>query len=134
MASTQLSYGTHSIPILKSAKIYFAPRSQTSLASKTCRGGGLADAHDLGSCTARCGGSTPLLGTTQMKRVIIVHGWDGHPEEGWFPWLKDKLEKKEFQVQVPTMPKPGEPKINLWVSRLAKVVGNVDKNTFFVGH
>lgn len=68
------------------------------------------------------------------NRVFIVHGWGGYPQEGWFPWLKEKLEEKEFQVQIPTMPKPGKPKINLWVSQLVKVVGNVDKNTFFVGH
>ena len=22
------------------------------------------------------------------KRAFIIHGWDGYPDEGWFPWLK----------------------------------------------
>lgn len=69
-----------------------------------------------------------------QKRVFIVHGWDGNPEEGWFPWLKKELERKGFQVQVPAMPKPTEPRIEAWVSYLAKTVGEVDENTFFVGH
>ena len=25
------------------------------------------------------------------KRVFIVHGWGGHPDEGWFPWLSSEL-------------------------------------------
>lgn len=36
-----------------------------------------------------------------MKRIFIAHGWDGCPEEGWFPWLKKELEIREFEVFVP---------------------------------
>jgi len=68
------------------------------------------------------------------KKVFIIHGWDGHPDEGWFPWLKKELEQKGFQVQVPAMPEPTEPKIEAWVSHLSKIVGDVDENIFFVGH
>ena len=68
------------------------------------------------------------------KRAFIIHGWDGYPDEGWFPWLKNELEQKGFQVQVPAMPEPAEPKIEAWVSHLSKIVGDVDENTFFVGH
>jgi len=68
------------------------------------------------------------------KRAFIIHGWDEYPDEGWFPWLKNELEQKGFQVQVPIMPKSAEPKITAWVSHLYKIVGDVDENTFFVGH
>ena len=68
------------------------------------------------------------------KRVFIIHGWDGYPEEGWFPWLKTELEKNNFQVQVLAMPKPENPNIETWISFLSKVVGNVDENTYFIGH
>ncbi len=67
-------------------------------------------------------------------RVFIIHGWDGYPEEGWFPWLKKELEAKGFEVHVPEMPNPEEPKIETWVSHLAGVVGDPNKNTYFVGH
>lgn len=50
------------------------------------------------------------------KRAFIIHGWDGYPDEGWFPWLKTELEKNGFQVHVPAMPKSAEPKIEAWVS------------------
>lgn len=69
-----------------------------------------------------------------QKRVFIIHGWDGHPEEGWFPWLKQELEQKKFSVVMPAMPDAAEPDIEAWTSYLSRVVGNADENTFFVGH
>ena len=68
------------------------------------------------------------------KRAFIIHGWDGYPDEGWFPWLKTELEKNGFQAHVPAMPEPARPKIEAWVSHLSKTVGDVDENTYFVGH
>ncbi|MFH1170211.1 MAG: alpha/beta fold hydrolase [Candidatus Vogelbacteria bacterium] len=69
-----------------------------------------------------------------MKRAFIVHGWGGYPEEGWFPWLKQELEKKGFQVVVPTMPETDTPKIEAWVNHLANLVGQPDEETFLIGH
>ncbi len=68
------------------------------------------------------------------KRVFIIHGWDGYPEEGWFPWLKKELEANGFIVFVPQFPKPDEPRINSWVSKLKEIVGGPDEQTYFVGH
>ena len=69
-----------------------------------------------------------------MKRVFIIHGWGGYPEEGCFPWLKKELEARNFKTYTPAMPEPSNPKIETWVSFLAKQVEKPDKNTFFVGH
>lgn len=68
------------------------------------------------------------------KRIFIVHGWDGYPEEGWFPWLKKELEARGFKVFVPQLPNAENPRIEKWVPALASAVGTVDKNTYFVGH
>jgi len=69
-----------------------------------------------------------------MKRIFIAHGWDGSPEQGWFPWLKRELEARGFEVHVPQLPEPEEPRIARWVPALAREVGEVDEETFFVGH
>ena len=69
-----------------------------------------------------------------MKRVLIVHGWDGHPAEGWFPWLKKELEIRGFTVAVPQLPDAGSPRVDRWVSHLTETVGTPDENTYFVGH
>ncbi len=69
-----------------------------------------------------------------MARVFIIHGWEGYPEEGWFPWLKRELEQKGFNVFVPALPNPHKPRIDSWVAFLKKQVKNSYKETFFVGH
>jgi len=68
------------------------------------------------------------------KRVFIIHGWDGYPEENWFPWLRAELEKRGFEVHVPQLPDAGNPRIQNWVPAVAKVVGKPDRDTYFVGH
>ena len=69
-----------------------------------------------------------------MKRVYIIHRWSGGVEDDWRPWLKTELEKLGYQVFVPTMPDSDTPVIEKWVESLSKLVGKVDKDTFFVGH
>jgi len=68
------------------------------------------------------------------KRVFIVHGWEGHTEEHWFPWLKKELETKEFEVFIPQLPDTDNPRIDNWIPKLSQVVGLADENTYFVGH
>ena len=68
------------------------------------------------------------------RRVFVVHGWEGYPKEGWFPWLSEELSKKGFKVHVLPMPNSESPKIEEWVSFLAKNVGEIDEKTVLVGH
>ncbi|MFH1315474.1 MAG: alpha/beta hydrolase [Candidatus Uhrbacteria bacterium] len=68
------------------------------------------------------------------NKVIIIHGWDGFPEEGWFPWLKNELESRGHEVIVPVMPNANEPRINKWIPAITEAVGQTDENTYFVGH
>jgi len=69
-----------------------------------------------------------------MKKVYIIHGWEGHSKEGWYPWIKKELESKGYTVEVPDMPNSDEPKINAWVSYLNEKVGTPDKETYFIAH
>lgn len=69
-----------------------------------------------------------------MKRTFIIHGWDGYPEEGCFPWLKKELQNRGFQVYNPAMPEPINPRIETWVPFLSLQIGEIDEETFLVGH
>lgn len=69
-----------------------------------------------------------------QKRVIIVHGWEGHPGNAWFPWIKQELETRGFEVVIPQLPDTETPRIEKWVPKLAETVGTPDENTYFVGH
>lgn len=69
-----------------------------------------------------------------QKRVFIVHGWDGYPEEGIFPWLKKELQKKDFAVFIPSMPNPLKPVMESWVQFLKEQIGTPDEDTILFGH
>ena len=68
------------------------------------------------------------------KKVLLIHGWEGYPEEGWRPWLKKELEKKGFQVSLLAMPNTQKPKMNSWLKHLTKVIGSPNKNCYLIGH
>lgn len=69
-----------------------------------------------------------------VKRVFIVHGWEGTPDSDWYPWLEKMLAGRNFQVHVPNMPNTDQPHISVWVPYLSELVGKADENTYFVGH
>lgn len=69
-----------------------------------------------------------------MKRIFIIHGWTGKPNQHWMPWLEHELKEKGFEVHQPEMPETDNPKIDLWIPYLKEQVGIADKNTYFVGH
>ena len=69
-----------------------------------------------------------------MKRIVLVHGWEGYPKEAWFPWFKKQMELKGFGVEVPQMPNPDNPRMDEWVSKLAELVGSPDRDTYLIGH
>ena len=68
------------------------------------------------------------------KRVFIIHGWGGFSGEGWFPWLKNELEEKGFEVQIPSMPNASHPKKEEWLPALSSAIGIPDGSTYLVGH
>lgn len=68
------------------------------------------------------------------KRVFLIHGWEGAPDEGWQLWIKPKLIEKGFEVIMPEMPDANTPTLKKWLSHLTKVVGTPDEECYFVGH
>lgn len=69
-----------------------------------------------------------------MPRIFIIHGWEGSPESNWFPWLKQQLSDNGVEVVVPAMPNSANPKRTEWVAELEKQTGEIDSDTYFIGH
>ena len=69
-----------------------------------------------------------------MKRAIILHGWEGHPDEAWIPWLKSRLEGNGFAVETPQMPDTDKPTLGKWLPFLEEVIGNPDDGVVLIGH
>ncbi|MEN9912643.1 MAG: hypothetical protein RLY66_51 [Candidatus Parcubacteria bacterium] len=69
-----------------------------------------------------------------MKRLIIVHGWDGSSKEPLISWLGKVGTEAGFEVTVLDMPNPGVPTIDAWTKHLEENVYYVDQDTYFIGH
>lgn len=67
-------------------------------------------------------------------RLFIVHGYTAGPHHHWFDWLKSEAEALGIAVTVPALPDSQHPDDKAWQSALAECVGEVDSQTWFVGH
>lgn len=69
-----------------------------------------------------------------QKKIIIIHGiWAG-PDTVWLNWVGDELKKRGFEVISPQMPNPILPILDEWLGTIKDIVGDVDENTYFLGH
>ena len=68
------------------------------------------------------------------RTVIIIHGWDGNPDEPMLNWLNDELTKKDFEVITPLMPDPESPVIKDWINKIKETAKYPGLNTYFIGH
>lgn len=69
-----------------------------------------------------------------MKKVIMVHGWEGGPSHDWFPDTKKELKTRGYEVVVPEMPETNLPKLNKWLPKLRETIGKPSKNLYLIGH
>lgn len=70
-----------------------------------------------------------------MKKVFIIHGFEGSPNGGWRPWLMAKLEKQEIYACALSMPSPEKPILDEWIEEISKhVEQNKGDEIYLVGH
>ena len=74
-----------------------------------------------------------------MKRenvkVLVVHGFEGHPNGGWRPWLMGELEKQDIYCGSLVMKDPNTPTASEWVKEIGYNVKKFPKDKIIlVGH
>ncbi len=69
-----------------------------------------------------------------MKTAFIFHGTAGYPEENWFPWLKEKLEAKGYQVFVPQFPTPEGQSLDAWLRIYESIQQHGSAESLYIGH
>ncbi len=67
-------------------------------------------------------------------RVFIIHGYQGHPDGGWKPWVAEKLRERGIEVHVPHMPTPDTPKKDEWVKTISETIGKPQPTDILIGH
>ncbi len=68
------------------------------------------------------------------SRAILVHGWEGNPQNCWFPWLSRELTTRGWRVEAPAMPDPSHPRIGPWVDALRQTIRDPDPGLVLIGH
>lgn len=68
-----------------------------------------------------------------MKKVLILHGYGETPNHFWYPWLKEQLEKKGYQVSIPQLPNTDNPELDKQLEFVNKNC-QIDQETILVGH
>lgn len=69
-----------------------------------------------------------------MKKVFIIHGFQGKPNGGWRPWLMGELAKNDIYACSLPMPTPDVPVKREWVNTINEAVGSFKEDTFLIGH
>lgn len=70
-----------------------------------------------------------------MKKVFIIHGFEGSPNGGWRPWLMAELEKKDIYACALSMPSPERPVVKEWVEEISRHATQNKKDSIcLVGH
>ncbi len=69
-----------------------------------------------------------------QRRASIFHGYGATPEDHWFGWLAEHLDRAGFRTDVPALPESQAPAPDRWVAAVAKAVGTPDEGSVVVAH
>lgn len=69
-----------------------------------------------------------------MRKIYLVHCWDGTSSDGWYPWIAESLKDDNTEVIKFNMPNTSKPKIAEWIETLNNKVKNLNNETYFIGH
>lgn len=69
-----------------------------------------------------------------MRKIFMIHGSYGDPENCWFPWLKKELEKLGCKVIVPRFPTPKGQILSQWIKTFEEYIPDLDENSIMIGH
>lgn len=70
-----------------------------------------------------------------MKKVFLIHGFEGSPNGGWRPWLMGELDKKDIYACALPMPSPENPICSEWIEEIrSNVERNDNDEIYLVGH
>jgi len=70
-----------------------------------------------------------------MKKVYLIHGFEGSPNGGWRPYIMRELEKQDIYACALPMSSPSEPVLHEWLSEVERCIKrDIEDEIYLVGH
>jgi predicted alpha/beta hydrolase family esterase len=69
-----------------------------------------------------------------MKNALILHGTNSTPQSNWFPWLKENLQQKGWNVFAPQLPHADRPNIQRYNDFLFHSGWKPNNDSVIIGH
>ena len=69
-----------------------------------------------------------------MKKVLLIHGFEGSKESNWFPWLEGQLSQFQYEVVNKTLPNPKNPNFEETMQFLEEATKDFQAHDSVVGH
>ena len=70
-----------------------------------------------------------------MKNALILHGTGNNSQGNWLPWLRQKLEKKNWKVWIPDLPQADKPNIDRYNKFIFSHKNwQFNQNSIIIGH
>jgi len=73
-----------------------------------------------------------ISGVNLSMHIIFLHGTGGTPDEAFFPWCRNELEKAGHRTSAPAFPSAAEPDREGWIA-VVRDLYQADEETVFVG-
>jgi uncharacterized protein len=73
-----------------------------------------------------------VIDLTLTRNVLMLHDTDVTPDDNWYPWLKNQLSWRGYDVTVPELPESDAPDIDRYWDALQSY--DFDEETVIVGH
>jgi len=69
-----------------------------------------------------------------MKNALLLHGTKANPHSNWFDWLRELLEKNDYNVWVPELPGADRPNMTRYREFIFGSKWQFDESSLIVGH
>jgi len=67
-------------------------------------------------------------------KILLIHGISGNNQENWFPWFKNQMQSRGYDVFIPNLPNTNHPSLDRWLSALSSLSFDKSDKIYVIGH
>ncbi|WP_216696050.1 RBBP9/YdeN family alpha/beta hydrolase [Dietzia psychralcaliphila] len=74
------------------------------------------------------------MSSTTTRHAAIFHGYGATPEDHWFGWLAERLDRTGVSTQIPALPDSTSPSPDRWATTTAEALGQPGHESVIIAH